>query len=136
MAVAVLSLIGVFLAAYLLADNLGWTGPVACGAGDCGTVQASEYAWVGPVPVSGIGLGGYLALFGLSVFGVQSAGVSSRAVAGLLFGGALFGMLFSAYLTVIEAMVIEAWCRYCVASAIIISMLFLFTLPELKRLRR
>ena len=135
MAVAVLSLIGVFLAFYLLANNLGWTPPIPCGSGDCDVVQSSRYAWIGPAPVSAIGLAGYLALFALSIAGLQRSLVRSRAIALLLFAGALAGVLFSAYLTYLEAVVIQAWCRYCVASAILIAVVFLATLPELKRIR-
>ena len=135
MAVAVLSLVGVFLAFYLVAYNLGWTPPIACGAGDCGVVQSSQYAWVGPIPVSAIGLVGYLALLVLAIMGLQPAAAHSRAIPFLLFSGALFGVLFSGYLTYLEAMVIQAWCRYCVASAILITLVFFATLPEVKRLR-
>ncbi len=135
MVVAVLSLIGVFLAFYLVAYNLGWTPPIPCGSGACGVVQSSQYAWVGPIPVSAIGLGGYLALLVLSILGLRPSAASSRAIPFLLFAGALVGVLFSAYLTYLEAMVIQAWCRYCVASAILITLVFVATLPELKRLR-
>lgn len=136
MAVAVLSLVGALLAFYLLAASLGWTPPVPCGSGDCGTVQSSEYAKVGPLPVSGIGLAGYVALLALSLAGLQDRLGRSRLIAVLLFGGALFGVLFSAYLTYLEAAVIKAWCRYCVVSAIIITIVFAATIPELKRIRR
>ena len=50
MAVAVLSLIGFFVAAYLFAHNAGLLGEIVCGVGDCATVQSSEYATVGPIP--------------------------------------------------------------------------------------
>ncbi len=136
MVVAVLSLIGVFLAFYLAANNLGWTPPIPCGSGACGLVQSSKYAWVGPVPVSAIGLTGYLAVFALAIAGLQGPLVRSRAIPLFLFAGALLGVLFSAYLTYLEAMVIQAWCRYCVASAILITLVFLATLPELRRIRR
>ena len=135
MVVAVLSLGGAFLAFYLVAHNLGWVPPLPCGTGDCGTVQASRYAWVGPVPVSAIGLAGYLALFVLSILGLQGSLVRSRAIALLLFGGALAGTLYSGYLTYLEAMVIDAWCRYCVASAILITVVLAATVPEVKRIR-
>ena len=135
MAVALLSLIGILLTFYLVAYNLGLTPPIPCGSGDCGTVQSSEYAWVGPVPVSAIGLAGYAALFALSMLGLQAAFQGSRAIAVLLLGGAFFGVLFSAYLTYIEAVVLQAWCRYCVASAILIGLVFLATLPEARRIR-
>lgn len=135
MAVALLSLVGALLAFYLLAANLGWTPPVPCGSGDCATVQSSKYAKVGPLPVSGIGLAGYVALLVLSLAGLQHRLIRSRLIAFLLFGGALFGVLFSGYLTYLEAAVIKAWCRYCVVSAIIITIVFAATLPELKRIR-
>lgn len=135
MAVAVLSLAGVFLAFYLVANNLGWTPPIPCGTGDCGIVQSSRYAWVGPIPVSAIGLGGYLALFVLSLLGLQESNAHSRLIPSLLFGGALLGVLYSAYLTYLEAAVIKAWCRYCVASAILMAVVFAATIPEVKRIR-
>ena len=136
MVVAVLSLAGVFLAFYLVANNLGWTPPIPCGTGDCGTVQSSRYAWVGPIPVSAIGLGGYLALFVLSLLGLQESKAHSRLIPPLLFGGALLGVLYSGYLTYLEAAVIKAWCRYCVASAILITLVFAATIPEVKRMGR
>ena len=135
MIAAVLSLVGVFLAFYLVANNMGWIPPIPCGSGACGLVQSSKYAWIGPVPVSAVGLAGYLALFALSIAGLQASLAGSRAIAFLLFAGALLGVLFSAYLTYLEAMVIQAWCRYCVASAILITVIFVATLPEVKRLR-
>ncbi len=132
---ALCSLAGAFLAFYLLAENLGWTPPVPCGTGSCAVVQSSPYAWVGPVPVSGIGLAGYTTLFALALLGLQTRFAASRALALLLFSGALAGFLFSLYLTYLEAVVIQAWCRYCVASAIAMTTVFLATLPELRRLR-
>jgi len=133
MVVAVLALMGIFLAFYLLAHNLGWTGPIQCGVGDCGTVQSSRYAYVGPIPVSGVGLAGYVALFALAVAGLQPARRSSPTVAFLLVGGASIGVAFSAWLTYLEAAVINAWCMYCVMSAILITLIFLATLPEVRR---
>ena len=43
---------------------------------------------------------------------------------------ALVAVLFSAYLTYREAFVIHAWCRWCVASAIIITLIFLVSSAE------
>lgn len=135
MVVSVLSLIGFFVALYLWAHNAGLTGPIVCGIGDCATVQSSQYARIGGVPVSAIGVAGYTALFVLSLLGLQPKHRDSRGLAMLLLGGATFGVAFSAYLTYLEAQVIQAWCQYCVASAIIITLIFFATLPELGRLK-
>jgi len=136
MVVSVLSLIGFFVALYLWAHNAGLTGPIVCGIGDCATVQSSEYARIAGVPVSAIGVAGYTALFALSLLGIQPRYRASRGVAILLLSGTTFGVAFSAYLTYLEARVIQAWCQYCVASAIIITLTFLATLPEIGRLGR
>ncbi|MEQ1855615.1 MAG: vitamin K epoxide reductase family protein [Longimicrobiales bacterium] len=135
MLVSVLSLIGFFVAIYLWAHNAGLTGPIVCGVGDCATVQSSEYARIGGVPVSAIGVGGYTALFLLSLIGLQPPQRASRTIAALLLSGSAFGVAFSGYLTYLEAAVIQAWCQYCVASAIIITLIFLATLPEIGRLK-
>jgi uncharacterized membrane protein len=135
MLVSVLSLIGFFVALYLWAHNAGLTGPIVCGVGDCATVQSSPYARIGPVPVSAIGVAGYVALFVLSLLGLQPPRRESKLIGGLLLAGATLGVAFSAYLTYLEAAVIRAWCQYCVASAIIITLVFFATLPEIARLR-
>jgi uncharacterized membrane protein len=135
MLVSVLSLIGFFVALYLWAHNSGLTGPLVCGVGDCATVQSSPYARIAGVPVSAIGVAGYVALFALAMLGLQPGRRDSKAIAGLLLAGSTFGVAFSAYLTYLEAMVIRAWCQWCVASAIIITLIFFTTLPEIARLR-
>lgn len=136
MVIALLALIGLFVALYLWAYNAGLMGQIVCGVGDCGTVQSSEYATVGPVPVSAIGAIGYLVLMSLAFAGIQPSYRKSALIGALMLAGATFGVLFSGYLTYLEAMVIKAWCQYCVASAIIITLIFFATLPEIGRIRR
>ncbi len=135
MIVALLSLIGVFIAFYLMAYSLGWMGSLVCGISSCETVQQSSYAKIGPVPVAAIGLLGYVVLLVLSVAGLQPARRASRAIGGLLLAGAALGVAFSAYLTWLEVAVIHAWCIWCVTSAILITLIFIATLPELSRIR-
>jgi len=135
MLIALFALIGLFVAFYLVAHSFGWTGPLRCGIGDCGTVQASRWAKVGPVPLSLIGFLGYLALLTLAFLGIQPARRDSRVVAGLLLGGSSFGFAMSLWLTYLEAFVIHAWCQWCVISATLMTLIFLASLPELKRFR-
>lgn len=134
MVVALLALAGFFVSFYLLAHALGWTGPLVCGAGGCSAVQASEYAWIGAVPVAGIGTVGYLAVLGIALLGLQPRWRRSPLVAAVLFGGILIGAAFSGWLTYLQAAVIEAWCRWCVASAVLIGSAFVAALPELGRI--
>ena len=136
MVIAVLSRVGLFVALYLMAHNLGLTGPIVCGVGDCGTVQSSVYAKVGPIPVSAIGVAGYLILLCLAYLGVQPIHRESPVIGAFLFSGSLVGVTFSAYLTYLEAFVIEAWCQYCVISAIVMLLIFFAALPEVSRFIR
>jgi hypothetical protein len=64
-----------------------------------------------------------------------SRGFAHAGGALVLAGGATIGLLFSAYLTYLEAFVIHAWCRWCIASAVLAVLIFIFTLPEFRRLR-
>ena len=134
MVVAVLALVGLFVSFYLLAYHLGWLGQVICGVGDCATVQASRWAYVGPVPVPVFGVLGYLVLLVTALVGLQPGFRASRTVAVVLLGGATAGFLFSLWLTYLEAFVIHAWCQWCVVSAVCMTLIFFATLPEIRLL--
>jgi len=135
MVIALLALIGLFVALYLWAHNAGLLGEIVCGVGDCATVQASEFAHIGPVPVSSIGVFGYMVLIALGFVGLRPGHRDSALIGGLLLAGSASGVAFSAWLTYLEAFVIHAWCQYCVISAILITLIFFASLPELARLR-
>lgn len=136
MAIALLSMAGFFVSFYLLAHSLGWTGSLVCGVGDCGTVQASKWAKIGPLPVPLLGVGGYTTIFAVSFFGLQPAGQDARWVGGGLLGLATIALAFAAWFTYLEAFVIHAWCVWCVVSAILSTLIFLAALPEGARLRK
>jgi uncharacterized membrane protein len=135
MAIAVLALIGILISLYMSAYSFGFMGAIVCGDGGCQVVQDSPWARMYGVPVPVIGLLGYGALFVLALAGLQPALAGGRAVPLLLAGGAAIGLGFSAWFTYLEAFVIHAWCHWCVASAVVTVFVFLFTLPEFRRLR-
>jgi vitamin-K-epoxide reductase (warfarin-sensitive) len=85
---------------------------------DCGIVNHSPYAVIGPVPVAAIGIAGYAAMLVLAL--------ARRKRMVLL--AALIGLGFSLYLTHIEKDVLLVWCIYCVTSLGIISLITLFSL--------
>ena len=133
MVVAVLALVGVFIALYLLAHSIGLI-PLICGVGSCETVQSSEWAKVGGVvPVPLIGVAGYLSLLAVAIVGIQPAHSDSRLPGLLMLGLATMGMAYSGFLTYLEAAVIHAWCVWCVTSASLMTLIFLASLPELAR---
>lgn len=135
MAIALLALIGVLISTYMSAYKLGLIGSIMCGTGGCERVQNSPWAEFMGVPVPFIGLAGYGALLGLALLGLQPRFSDDRRIPLLLLAGATIGLAFSGYLTWLEAAVIHAWCQWCIISAVLASLLFLTTLPELRRLR-
>ena len=121
---AVLALIGLLMSVYLTLWRYGFMGPLQCGTGGCEVVQTSVWASLLGVPVAAIGVGGYAALLAVALWGVSPAGADRRAPTTWLLVLATGGVAFSAYLTWLEAFVIEAWCRWCLASAAIILAIF------------
>ena len=127
-AVGVLSLAGAAIATYLLYARYTHV-TIACSTGGCETVQSSSYATVLGIPVAGIALVGFLAMLGTAF---SARDVARAAGAGL----ALCALLFSGYLLVVQLVVIEAVCDWCVASDVIVSALaVLAPLRMLPRLR-
>lgn len=122
MAVALIALPGVFVSLYLLLYEMGVYGGLVCGAGgSCEVVQTSSWSVFLGVPVPGWGVAWYLAVLGVALLGLRPGALDEawpdRALAVLAAGG----VVFTAYLTYLEAFVIEAWCRWCVVSAVLVA---------------
>ncbi|MGH7499370.1 MAG: vitamin K epoxide reductase family protein [Gemmatimonadales bacterium] len=133
MGAALLSLLGLFVSAYLYLYKIGRIGTLACGAGGCETVQASAWSLFHGIEVALIGVLGYGALLAVSLASLQPGLAGRRWPATLLAGLAGVGVVFTAYLTYVELFVIHAICRWCVGSAAIIVAVFVISLLELRR---
>jgi len=132
---AVLALAGLLIAVYTLLHKLGVIVSLACGTGTCEVVQSSRWSDFIGVPVPAWGVAGYGAVLVASLMGVQPRWLEDRRIAAVLLGGSVAAFLFSVYLTVLEAFVIHAWCRWCIGSAVAATLLFGAALPELKKVR-
>lgn len=135
MAIAVLSMAGVFVALYLSMYKWGLTGAMTCSIGSCETVQNSPWSLFLGRPVSEWGLAAYVFLLAVSLMGLQPRFAEARWIPLTTFLVAAGGVAFSGYLTYLEAFVIEAWCQYCVISAILITLIFFLSIPGLRRAR-
>jgi uncharacterized membrane protein len=143
MAIALLALIGLFISGYLTLFNYGFLGVVQCGVGGCMVVQTSAYAWFPPrtvsdfgIPVAAMGIVAYTTLLALAIIGVQPRYVAARWIATAILVVAAVGLAFSAWLTYLEAAVINAWCQWCVVSAILVTLIFLLSIPGFRAVRR
>ena len=130
--IVLLSLVGLFVAVYLLLYHLGYYGELMCGTGSCESVQTSKYARFLGQPVPGWGTLYYaaillLAFLALGPFAGKPAPFSTTVR--LLGLATTAGLLFSIYLTAIELFVIHAVCMWCVVSAVLALLIFILAEP-------
>lgn len=133
----VLALLGVGVGAYLAYVALDAEAEAFCsGIGDCHTVQNSQYAKVGGIPVAMLGLGMYLGLAALLLARrfVWREEPRPLVLWTLLLAGS--GAVYSGYLTYLELVEIEAICAWCVASAVIVTLMLVLSLPDGRRALR
>lgn len=135
MIIAVVALLGLLLSSWLTLYKLGYVGSVQCVVGSCERVQNSPWGVFLGLPVAAYGVGGYGAIMAVALAGVQPRWAGARWPALALFALAAGGLAFTAYLTYLEAAVINAWCQWCLVSAGLITTIFLLTLPGLRRAR-
>ncbi len=137
MTMAVLALAGVLIAAYMLLYKLGVITTLVCGgAHSCESVQSSPWSSFLGLPVPLWGVAGYGLILVTALLGIQPALMQDRRVAWILLLCCTVAFLFSAYLSWIEQTRIAAWCRWCIGSAVVATLLFLLSLPEIGLLRR
>lgn len=126
----VLLVIGLGIAGYLASIEVSGTEAVCGPVGDCNAVQQSKYAKLfGFLPVAVFGIIGYLVIGASWLVGRKAQGQLQFYAKLAMFLAALFGLLFFIYLTFLEPFVIGATCVWCISSAIIMSIINLFTLP-------
>jgi uncharacterized membrane protein len=133
MGAAVMSLLGLFLSAYLYLYKIGRIGTLACGSGGCEAVQQSPWSRVAGIEVSLIGILGYATLLAVGLIALQPRLAGRRWPAVLLTVLAGIGVLFAGYLTYLELFVIHAVCRWCVGSATIILGILIVSLLDLRQ---
>src|SRR5713226_8028769 len=120
-AIALLALVGLFVAVYLWLHAIGIGGAIKCGAsGACEVVQTSRWAVFLGQPVALYGVIGYVVILIVALAGLWPAALVQRGWNVLLFGLATIGFVFTLYLTYLEVFVIHAICRWCVGSELII----------------
>jgi uncharacterized membrane protein len=111
---ALASAAGVAISSYLLGIRLidipAICGPALGPFGGCAKVEASAWSSIGPVPVAAIGVIGSAFLLAATMIHARSQ--SQRALAAWLFA-ALAGAAVELGLIAIQALVIEAWCFWC-----------------------
>jgi uncharacterized membrane protein len=123
--IAFVAALGIGVATYIaIADSGGGAPACLAGGGGCETVANSTHSHVAGVNIAIFGIVGYVAIF-LTAFLVSDLA---------RFGGfalSLGGFGYSIYLTYLEIFKIEAICQWCVASAVLMTILFLLNATRL-----
>jgi len=122
-----LSGLGIFISGYLVTKRFTG-GSLSCTRwAQCDVVNNSVYSQFYGVPVSVLGLAGYLLLLALGLAALWTTGCAQRRILLLSLVLSVGGVGFSGYLTYLEIYVIEALCAWCIASAIVIALLAIIT---------
>jgi uncharacterized membrane protein len=133
--VQLLSVPGMVLSFYLLLYHSGNLINVCSASGwdDCGKVSGPDapYSSIGPIPVALIGLAGYAVIFLLIWFKDWLPWLDDY-LPELIIGLTGIALLFSLGLTGIELFVIQSICRYCIVSAVIITIMFALSVSYLR----
>ena len=126
------ALIGVADAMYLTVHHYTAT-EVPCGlTGGCEMVLTSSYAEIYGIPLGVFGAIAYFTAFALAILAAYENQVSWK-----LFGALATTMAgFSAYLIYVQAYYINAFCQYCLLSALTSTTLFVLFLISLAAKRR
>jgi uncharacterized membrane protein len=112
-----IAIAGLGVATYItVADSGGGAPQCLAGGHGCATVASSHYSHIAGINVAVFGIVGYVLLLAAAL----TPGDIGR-FGGLM--GSLIGFGFSAYLTYLELFVIDAICQWCVASAVLMTLL-------------
>ncbi len=130
--IALVALVGIFVATYLALYKLGYIGQLVCAVGSCEKVQTSKWATMFGIPIAVWGVGYYVGILAIALAGTTAALADRRGVSQLLLALTTFGLLFSLWLTYLELAVIDAICQWCVVSAVLAATLFVLSWLDLR----
>jgi uncharacterized membrane protein len=133
--ILLVGIIGLAVSIYLT-DAYSKTASLECGlGGGCDIVKNSQYAtFLGiSVPILGLLYYVFVVAYAASRLFVRKLIKFEKEIFLLAVTGAL---AFSLYLTYLEAFVIEAWCQWCIVSAVCSGLLFIFAAIDYKQLEK
>ena len=117
-AAAIVSALGIGVATYItIADSGGGAPACLAGGSGCETVAGSSYSHILGVNIAVFGIVAYVLLVAAALLRGDLARMAGFAIS-------LGGFGFSVYLTYLELFKIEAICQWCVASAVLMTVLF------------
>ena len=124
----VLSLLGLGVSIYSLLHNQGFASGEFCTIGEelnCDVVNKGPYSIMFGIPVSLVGVIGYLFLAVAAAMKLKNP--QDKSLTKFLTLASIGGFLFALYLSGIEAFILETWCLLCLVSQATILTIAIFS---------
>jgi uncharacterized membrane protein len=111
----ILGFLGFLDSAYLTIEHYKNLIP-PCTLHGCDTVLTSSFSMIGPIPLALLGTLFYL---GMMILCLLILVEGMKQLLKLYYIGAIWGFIFSAYLFLLQLLIIKSFCQYCLLSEVI-----------------
>lgn len=116
----VLPFLGLFDAGYVTYETLSGKIPICLPPFQCAVFLEDSWAYIAGLPLSAYGVIFFTTFLILAIMNFLDIKDTEKWLRGL----ATFGLMFAAYVTIVMAFVVKAWCIWCLVSAINLSITF------------
>lgn len=133
-ALLTLSILGLGVSVYSLLHNQGFASGEFCTIGEelnCDVVNKGPYSVMFGIPVSLIGVIGYLFL--AIAAGMKIKNPTDKSLTRFLAVASIGGFFFALYLSGIEAFILETWCLLCITSQATILLIAILSILLMKK---
>jgi uncharacterized membrane protein len=131
-----LTVIGLLVATYMTVYAITSNDNMCVGSQDCSVVNASKYSKIEiaglRIPVAVLGMAGYAAILAVVLL-EQRMGFLEQNGTLVFFGLSLMGFLFTLYLIYVEVALIKAYCPFCIASQVAMTLIFILSVIRVVR---
>jgi uncharacterized membrane protein len=131
-----LTVIGLLVATYMTVYAITSNDNMCVGSQDCSVVNASKYSKIEiaglRIPVAVLGMAGYAAILAVLLL-EQRTGFLEQNGTLVFFGLSLMGFLFTLYLIYVEVALIKAYCPFCIASQVAMTLIFILSVIRVVR---
>lgn len=127
-----LAILGLLVSIYMTIYKITSNENMCVGSKDCSVVNASKYSEVNGIPVAVVGVAGYLSILGIHWLERKNDFFKANGSM-MLFGISLVGFFFTVWLIYVEIALLKAYCPFCVASQVTMTLIFILSLVRVIR---
>lgn len=132
----IFTVIGLLVAIYMTVYAITSNDNMCIGSQDCSVVNASRYSKINlagfEIPVAVLGVAGYAVILGVLLLERRIDFLQKNGTL-VFFGLSLMGFLFTLYLIYVEIALIKAFCPFCIASQVAMTLIFILSVIRVVR---